>query len=208
MKSVLVTGGTTRLGKVIADRLRTDGWRVITVSHRADSGADVIADFREGMGAARCFAAALKLLNGEPPTALVNNAALFTGTDEELEAVGLTAPKKLTMMMAGRENGRGTVVNVLDADRFRSGKYGEVKRALREYTSAAAKMFVDTLRVNAVSPGPLLGLSPLAVREKAAFCPLGRPTPEAVADAVSFLIGNDAVTGIDIPVSGGIELAE
>ncbi len=203
MKSVLVTGGTTRLGKAIAERLRADGWRVLTTSHRSDSGADIIADFTEGMGAAKCYAAALKLLDGEPPTALVNNAALFTGTDAELEAVGLTAPMKLTMLMAGRETGRGAVVNILDADRTRTGKYAEVKEALREYTRKSAAMFLDTLRVNAVSPGPLIGLNPIAVHEKAAECPLGRPTPEAVADAVAFLLGNESITGLDIPVAGG-----
>ena len=114
MKSVLVTGGTVRLGKAIADRLRADGWRVITSSHRADAGADIVADLSEPMGAAKLYAAALKLLGGNPPDALVNNAALFTGDDATIAAVNLEAPKKLTMLMAGRETGLGVVVNILD----------------------------------------------------------------------------------------------
>ena len=114
MKSVLVTGGTVRLGKAIADRLRADGWRVLTSSHRADAGADIVADLAEPMGAAKLYVAALQLLGGQPPDALVNNAALYVGDAAAVRAVGLEAPKKLTMMMAGRETGVGAVVNVLD----------------------------------------------------------------------------------------------
>ena len=115
MKSVLITGGTVRLGSAIAARLRAEGWRVITSSHRADAGADIVADLAEPMGAAKLYAAALKLLGGNPPDALVNNAALFTGDDAALAAVNLEAPKKLTMLMAGRETGLGAVVNILDS---------------------------------------------------------------------------------------------
>ena len=94
MKTVLITGGTVRLGSAIAARLRAEGWRVITSSHRADAGADIVADLADPMGAAKLYAAALKLLNGNPPDALVNNAALFTGDAAALAAVNLEAPKK------------------------------------------------------------------------------------------------------------------
>ena len=115
MRSVLITGGTIRLGKAIAERLRAEGWRVLTSSHRADAGADIVADLAEPMGAAKLYAAALKMLGGMPPDALVNNAALFTGDDASIAAVNLESPKKLTTLMAGREAGVGAVVNILDA---------------------------------------------------------------------------------------------
>ena len=115
MKSVLVTGGTVRLGAAIAARLRAEGWRVITSSHRADAGADIVADLAEPLGPAKLFAAALRLLGGTPPDALVNNAALFVGDEAAIAAVNLEAPKKLTMLMAGRESGVGAVVNILDS---------------------------------------------------------------------------------------------
>jgi len=204
MKTVLVTGGTVRLGAAIAAAFRARGWRVLTVSHRADAGADITADFREASGAAKCYAAALKLTDGIPPDALVNNAALFTGTDEELEAVNLTAPKKLAMLMAGRETaGRGAVINVLDAKR-REGAYGESKEKLREWTLRAAVTFADTLRVNAVSPGPVF--APVAVHEQADETLVGRPRAEDVAAAVVMLAENESVTGVEIPVDGGAAL--
>ena len=115
MTSVLITGGTVRLGKAIAERLRAEGWRVLTSSHRTDADADIVADLAEPMGAAKLYAATLQMLDGNPPDALVNNAALFTGDDASIAAVNLESPKKLTTLMAGREAGVGAVVNILDA---------------------------------------------------------------------------------------------
>ena len=208
MRSVLVTGGTTRIGLAIAERLRADGWRVIASSHRADSGADIVADLSEPLGAARLYAACLRLLGGNPPDALVNNAALFAGDDAALEAVNLVAPQKLTMLMAGRETGRGAVVNVLDC-RVLCGAEGEgayfrTKRALLDYTLKSAAMFAETLCVNAVAPGPVL--APTDVHEKAGETPFGRPAPEDVASAVSFLLSARATGGCVVPVDGGQSL--
>ena len=232
MKSVLVTGGTIRLGKAIAERLRADGWRVITSSHRADAGADIVADLSEPMGAAKLYAAALQMLGGIPPDALVNNAALFTGDEAAIAAVNVEAPKKLTMMMAGREEGVGAVVNVLDsvaiepidaaesietsgAGSLRSDvcrphfdakrPYLDSKRELAAFTLSSAMMFAATLRVNGVAPGPVL--APTGVHEKAGETLLDRrPTPEDVAAAVSYLLSAESVTGTVIPVDAGQHL--
>ena len=211
MKTVLVTGGTKRIGKAIATRLRADGWRVVTSSHRADAGADLVADLAEPMGAAKLYAATLQLLGGNPPDALVNNAALFTGDDAAVRAVGCEAPKKLTLMMAGRETGVGSVVNVLDAAvsaaecgtaSCSSSVYREAKRDLRAFTLSSAMMFAASLRVNAVEPGAVL--VPEGLHESAGERLLEhRPTPEDVADAVAFLLDARATTGCIIPVDGG-----
>jgi len=209
VKTVVVTGGTVRLGCAIAARLRADGWRVITTSHRPDAGADIVTDLSDPMGPARLYAAALALNAGNPPDALVNNAALFAGDDSRIEQVNDVAPQKLTMLMAGRETGRGAVVNILDARMLESGAadadmssaYVASKRSLIAYTRKAAALFVDTLRVNAVAPGPVL--PPTDVHVKADPTPFGRPTPEAVADAVAWLLAAAFTSGCIIPVDGG-----
>ena len=215
MKSVLVTGGTVRLGKAIAARLRAEGWRVITSSHRADAGADIVADLADPMGPAKLYAAALQMLGGTPPYALVNNAALFTGDAAAIEAVNLEAPKKLTTLMAGREAGVGAVVNVLDAgvldgNRLQSTAvdgYRESKRELLAFTGTAAAMFAATLRVNGVAPGPVL--APTDVHEKAGEMLLDRrPTADDVAAAVAYLLGAESVTGAILPVDAGQHLVE
>ena len=216
MKSVLITGGTVRLGAAIAERLRAEGWRVITSSHRADAGADIVADLAEPMGAAKLYAAALKLLDGNPPDALVNNAALFTGDDAAITAVNLEAPKKLTVMMAGRESGIGTVVNLLDSNALShashashtshaSHSYCSSKRDLLAFTRSAAATFAATLRVNGVAPGPVM--APTDVREQAGEMLLDRrPTADDVAAAVSYLLSAEATTGTIIPVDAGQNL--
>ena len=210
MKSVVVTGGTVRLGLAISARLREDGWEVLTTSHRADAGADIVADLSEPMGAARLFAAACAKLGGRPPDALVNNAAIFTGDDAAMSILNLESPRKLTMLMAGREEGVGCVVNVLDCRvlgegaELQKGAYAESKRALLEWTHRSAAMFASTLRVNAVAPGPVM--PPEGVHELAGETPLGRPTPEDVAAAVAFLLGAERTSGCIVPVDGGQSL--
>ena len=48
-------------------------------------------------------------------------------------------------------------------------------------------------------------LAPVGFREKAGLTPLGRPTPEAVAEAVAFLAAAQFTTGCIIAVDGGEE---
>lgn len=211
MKSVLVTGGVARLGKAIADALRTDGWRVLTASHRRDAGADVVADFRDSLGPARAYAEAVRLLGGVPPDALVNNAALFVGDDADIAAVNAEAPMKLTRMMAGREFGRGAVVNILDSRILGgccgdAGAYEASKTALLNDTRRAAALFADVLRVNAVAPGPVM--PPTDFHEKAGETPLGRPRPEDVSACVVYLLKAHATTGAVVPVDGGQHLLD
>ena len=215
MKSVLITGGTARLGKAIAERLRAEGWRVITSSHRAGAGADIVADLAEPRSAAKLYAAALQMLGGLPPDALVNNAALFTGDAAAIAAVNLDAPKKLTMLMAGRETGVGTVVNIIDTKAFDAYRrfstptdaYLASKRELLAFTRSAAATFAATLRVNGVAPGPVM--VPADVHEKAGEMLLDRrPTADDVAAAVSYLLGAEATTGVVLPVDAGQHLLE
>jgi NAD(P)-dependent dehydrogenase (short-subunit alcohol dehydrogenase family) len=214
MKSVLVTGGTRRIGAAIAAKLRSCGWRVITSSHRSESRADIIADLSVPSGAAKLYLKALEL---EPElSAIVNNAALFTGGEDELRMVNLESAKKLTMMLAGREDAKCTLVNVLDAEVLGENASGggeakrvylETKRELLEYTRTSACLFAETLRVNAVAPGPVF--APEGVHEKAGDILLPhRPTAEDVASAVAFLLENGSITGAVLPVDSGQHLLE
>ena len=198
VRTVVVTGGTTRLGKSVADALERGGWRVVRTSHRADSGADVISDLSREGGADALFAAVVALV-GRAPDALVNNTALFSGDDAAMETVNLLAPLRLMELMS---EGGGAVVNILDsrvvADGFVPGNaYERTKRELYMRTRAPKR----GTRVNGVAPGPVL--APVAVREKAGECPLGRPTAESVAAAVAYLLSAAHTTGCVIPVDGG-----
>lgn len=214
VKTVLVTGGTTRLGAAVSRVLRESGWRVIASSHRPGSGAEIVADLSDPSGAVKLYLAALEA-DGEF-CAIVNNAALFTGEEEAMRTVNFESPKKLTMLLAGREGVKGcSVVNILDSEILSMAQpsggnrekdvYLETKRDLLEYTKKSACLFAGTLRVNAVAPGPVL--APEGVHEKAAQTLLdNRPTPDDVAYAVKYLLEAKAVTGAVIPVDSGAHL--
>jgi NAD(P)-dependent dehydrogenase (short-subunit alcohol dehydrogenase family) len=204
MRTALVTGGTVRLGKAISDELRLRGWKVITTSHRKDANADIVADLSLPSGAAELYGKCLRLLDGVPPDAIVNNAAILDGDPERIKCLNFTSPSKLIMLMAGRETFRGSVVNILDASlpdkRFET--YLETKKLLAEYTLKAAALFVDTINVNAVSPGPVIAKEGLGL--KSGELPMPRPTEQDVAEAVAYLLGAKAVTGMNISVDSGL----
>ncbi len=188
MKTVLVTGGTTRLGKVIADHLASLGWKVRRSSHRADAGADVVADLSVPGGADQLFDSL-----GCVPDALVNNAGVFVGH----YTLNVESPVRLMERMA--ETG-GTVVNILDCRVLKEMAVYPYEQD-KLHLLVATRNFAKKMRVNAVAPGPVM--IPTEVHEKAGATPLGRPTPQAVAEAVAFLLEAKYTTGCIIPVDGG-----
>jgi len=207
MKSVLVTGGTVRLGKAISERLAADGWRVVTSSHRPEAGADITADLSADGGVERLFSECARLLGGMAPDALVNNAAVFDGDAGTIRRVNFEAPAALVRLMAASGCGR-SVVNIVDSGVFAqgAGAYIESKRELLRETLAAARRNAGSLRVNAVAPGPVF--PPPGTHVKAPPTPFGRPTAEAVALAVSFFLSSGFVSGQTLCVDGGATLAD
>lgn len=206
--TVLVTGGVSRLGKSIADKLRLSGWNVLVSSHREGAGADFLADLSEQTGPAKLYSAALSA--APDLCAIVNNAAIYEGEASLLEAVNVVAPRKLTTLLAGREGMVCSVVNILDSRLLgvasaEDTPYMRTKRALLEETRRSAALFSQTLRVNAVAPGPVL--PPVGRHVQAGEMLLDRrPSPADVASAVAYLLSADAVTGTVIPVDSGQHL--
>ncbi len=156
---------------------------------------------------------------------LINNAAVFThGTLAETAAadfesvwrVNTLAPILLTRALAAHIRARGpdaagVVVNLLDQriSGLRGGSlaYSLSKRALADFTRAAAVELAPQVRVNAVAPGPVLPPPAGAPHEPTGPLPLGRrPTPQEVADAARFLVRARSVTGQILFVDGGQHL--
>ena len=211
--SVLVTGGTKRIGKAICDVLRARGWNVLV--HSRDAVNPLAADFADPGAPARLFAAAPDL------RAVVNNAALFStartlapDAAARLMRVNAEAPDELTRLLGAhlaREGRAGAVVDLLDArilvPSAAPTPYEASKRALGASMRAAARRFGGALRVNAVAPGPVLAPADAANREKGGAILLARrPTPEDVAEAVAFLLEAPAVTGQILAIDAGQSL--
>ncbi len=161
-----------------------------------------------------------------PVMALVNNASLFmpddirTVTPASFEAhmrVNLRAPLLLMQSFARAlpEGADGAIVNIVDHRVLKLNplclSYTLSKAALWTLTRTAAQALAPRIRVNAVGPGPVLPnvhQDEVLFHAEAAALPLGRgPSPDEIADAVSFLLNATSVTGQMIAVDGGQHLA-
>lgn len=158
-----------------------------------------------------------------PVTVLVNNASVFeddrvgdltrASWDKHIET-NLRAPIVLAEAFAAQAT-EGAIVNLLDQKvlkpdpRFFS--YSLSRNGLWWATRTLAQSLAPGVRVNAVGPGPTLPSihqTPEEFAAEARATLLERPgSPEAVAEAVLWLIDAPMVTGQMIAVDGGQHLA-
>lgn len=236
-RTALVTGGAVRIGSILCKTLASHGCNVIIHCDRSIDEARGLATGLKKQGvrawAIRAHfaeeAACKKLIRKAVALTgslhvLVNNAAVFhrqslreagTAAWRNEMAVNFFAPVLLTRYFA-EAPGAAAIVNILDhrvaALDTGAAPYSVAKKALEYFTRLAAVELAPDIRVNAVAPGPALPRSPgstRAAREPAGTAPLARrPTPEDVAEAMLFLIGNDAVTGQTVFVDGGRHLGK
>jgi len=155
-------------------------------------------------------------------SALVNSAATFPQsvveevTEEDFFAVvrtNLYGPFVCTQAALPllREAKPGRVVNITDSAVVnpynKYAHYMAAKGGLRTLTKALARELAPEVMVNEIAPGPVLeppGLEPERRARTLARVPLGRwGTPEAVAQAVVYLLSADYLCGTCIEVDGG-----
>lgn len=165
-----------------------------------------------------------------PLNVLVNNAAVCSNVEFEslpesawsldLDVVLGGAIRLCQAVLPGmREAGRGAVVNVSSVNGHRyfgNDTYSAAKAGLLNLTRGLAVQYGRYgVRVNSVSPGTIatpawhrrLETDPDALDNAVPWYPMGRVgTVDDVADAVAFLAGDRAswITGIDLPVDGGL----
>jgi NAD(P)-dependent dehydrogenase (short-subunit alcohol dehydrogenase family) len=172
-KVAVVSGGTQGIGAAIVERLRKDGYAVVTGSRSAapEQGDDltvVRADLATADGVAALAAAALERGRVD---ALVNNVGQFDArssfldvTDEQWEegfAVNVLSAVRLTraLLPALLEHG-GAIVNVSSINARLPFPmvvdYSAHKAALTNLTTSLSEEFAPRgVRVNTVSPGPV-----------------------------------------------------
>ena len=240
MESVaLVTGSARRIGATIVRSLHASGMRVIihyrgsqteaeTLAAelnqaRPESAALLQADL-DDPDAVRALASAAMAAFGRLDL-LVNNASSFyptpveSATDDDWTRLihsNLRAPFILSQSLAPalREQ-QGCVINIVDvyAEKPLSQHtlYCMAKAGLAMMTKSLARELGPEIRVNGVSPGPILWpesgqMNQDAITDATALKRCGRP--EDIADAVQWL-AQDAgfVTGQILAVDGGRSLA-
>jgi NAD(P)-dependent dehydrogenase (short-subunit alcohol dehydrogenase family) len=181
--TALVTGGTSGIGRAVANKLAELGVHVVVVGRNMNRGEKTIAeiraagaqadfiesDLRDASSARQVARKAIELGNGQVDI-LINNAGIypFGPTDEmgedmfdKVYSLNVKVPyflvAELAPLMAKR--GKGAIVNLstMVADYGVSGMslYGSSKAAINLLTKVwAAEYGPSGVRVNAVSPGP------------------------------------------------------
>jgi 3-oxoacyl-[acyl-carrier protein] reductase len=216
----LVTGGTRGIGASIAQRLKADGYKVVTLGR---SGGDVQADVSDPAAVQAAFDEVRERFG--PVLILVNNAGVTADglairmpdedwmrvIDTNLNGAFNCTKRGLEDMLKARW---GRIVNVssISAQRANSGQanYAASKAGLLGFTRVVAKeMGKRNITSNAVTPGFIETemTADLPAKELAAAIPAARiGKPEEVASAVSFLVSDEAayVNGATLAVDGGL----
>ena len=229
---VLITGGAHRLGKAITKALVAEGYQVIVHYNTSKAEARILeaslsvktiqGDLTHIDQLSTLFDHATTLYGHIDH--LINNASAFevgtidTLTYQSYQAmmdIHATAPLFLSQALYRHHQGRsttGSIINIVDtkvssptASRV---AYYLSKGALLEQTNVLAVALGPTLRVNAISPGAILSNGDDAYFEKMAnTLPLKKSgSPEAIAEAVLYLLKADFVSGIELPVDAGQKL--
>ena len=179
----LVTGAGSGIGRAIAEKLATDGYRVVVNDLRREAAEEVVARIEDSGGQATAapgdvsdpeavravFAAARESFGA--PEVLVNNAgflqqARFVDLDVEdwdrmiavhLRGTFLCTKEALPEMLS---RGRGVIVNVASQLGQIGGielcHYSAAKAGIIGLTkSLAREVSAQGVRVNAVAPGPI-----------------------------------------------------
>lgn len=234
-RRVLVIGGAGAIGSAVCRAAATAGARVV-VADRDERAAAELARALRGEALPvdlECPDAAADVVDGlaGPLHGVVNAAGIAerdparVGADEwtRLLRTNLVAPVLVAERAADRMEPGGAIVNVTSiagrAVLATSGRptpaYAASKAALEHATRALAVVAAArSVRVNAVAPGFLDTPMTATAMERhgpwiASRTPLGRLVdPSDVADAVVFLLGDDArfVTGQTLVVDGGVTL--
>ena len=225
--TALITGGTSGIGRAVANKLVAVGIHIIVVGRDVERGKKtfISSDLRDAESARELARKAIELGNGHVDI-LINNAGIYPFglthemTEEMFERVyslNVKVPYFLVAELAPlmAKQGKGAIVNVstMAADYGAPGMslYGSSKAAINLLTKVwAAEYGPSGVRVNAVSPGPTrtegTGAMGAGLEQLAAQAPAGRPgTADEIAEAIVFLATDRAsfIYGAKLAVDGG-----
>ncbi|RME88428.1 MAG: SDR family oxidoreductase [Candidatus Hydrogenedentota bacterium] len=229
-KIALITGGAKRIGKHLAIAYAKQGYDIALHVGKSD-GSSTVKEIEKLGQRAKIFPANLQnskevenllttvIESFGTPEVLINSAAVFDrGIIQQTNAdllvkefsINFFAPFLLSRDFY-QYCKRGHILNFLDTSiqtiRTKYSAYLLSKKALAEFTKMAAYEFAPHIRVNAISPGPIL---PPADKDESYFKKVGKTTllqrtgnPDHIVQAALFLQNHDYITGQILHVDGG-----
>lgn len=233
-KSVLITGGAKRLGKMMAQSLAEEGYKIIL--HYNSSEEEALNTKKEIEKVSECnllkkdlsreyenLIKEAKILSPELEI-LINNASIFPeekiiDVNEEnfwkVLKLNSYIPLDLSLQWK-KEVGRGLIINIIDARvnqyDFTHFSYGLSKKVLYEITKHLALSFAPEIRVNGIAPGVFLppeGKDENYLKNILNLVPIKRKGErEELKKTLKFLIENQYLTGQIIYLDGGRHLGK
>jgi len=238
---VLITGASRRIGATLAQRFHGAGYRVLIHYRHTHAEACALADElnRRRDDSARLLQADLSIEGAPEQLAakalaqwqrldlLINNASSFYPTPfgqvsypqwHDLLGSNLTGPFFLAQALAAELSRRGgAIINLVDVHSQKPLKdysaYCIAKAGNAMLVQALAKELAPAVRVNGISPGPILPPEGAALRDDKAQqrvlerTLLGRyGSPDDIADTALFLARQGYITGQILAVDGGKSL--
>lgn len=184
-KTILVTGGARRVGRMLVEHLSSAGHAVVIHANNNAAEADELAkDLRRSNSLVWSIAADLSdhaaacalvgqanQLAGAPLSGLINSASIFdydtpgamkVSVFDHAMAVNLRAPALLSEAFAKQADPRrdNCIINLLDMKLWNLNpdfySYTMSKAGLLAGTEMMARAFAPVVRVNAIAPGLLL----------------------------------------------------
>lgn len=226
MKTVVVTGAGTGIGRAVAERLVADGWDVVAVGRR-QAPLETIAGARAVAADVSTEAGARAVAGAAPECAALVAAAGGLGAgegsvreswQESFESNVLTAVLATEALRPALEQNAGRVVLLSSVAAYRGsggGPYGAMKAALHAYViDLARELGEHGGTANAVAPGFVPDTEFWAGRltdesraARAALTLVGREgSPEEVASLIAWLVGPEGgwMTAQILSPNGGV----
>lgn len=235
----LITGAAKRIGATLSRKLHEQGYNLILHYRRSSADADLLltelneirpgsviklqADLNDMAAVGKLAKSAISEWGGID--LLVNNASSFYPTPienstqdqwDELINSNLRAPYFLCSALSKTlKDNKGCIINMIDihAQRGLPGHpiYSIAKAGLQMMTLSLAKELAPSVRVNGVSPGPILWPeADLSEHQKQTILNQtllnSTGTPDDLAEAVLYLSKAPFVTGQILSVDGGKSL--
>ncbi|HYY34632.1 MAG TPA: SDR family oxidoreductase [Gaiellaceae bacterium] len=206
----LVTGGTGRVGRVIAARLEAEGFRVLAAGHK-DADVSRVEEARALVERAAAELGGLDLLVNAASEGFEPRDVEEVGEAEWDAAFGATAKGSFFVTQAAvphlRRSELALVVMIEDVAAYQPwpsfAPHCAAKAAQAMLTRVLARAFAPDVRVCGVAPGPV-AVEPGQEERRSAETLLGRlGSPEDVAAAVMYLVEAEFVTGTSLVVDGG-----